>query len=58
MVIKYKLDNGLTVLLEPVKESISVSAGLWIKAGSRNENPEQYGLPRVFEAGSSRKLAK
>ncbi len=49
MVIKYKQENGLSVLLEPVKEVVSVSVGLWINKGSRDENPDQYGYAHLAE---------
>jgi len=49
MVIKYKQDNGLNVLLEPIKEVVSVSVGLWINKGSRDENPDQYGYAHLVE---------
>lgn len=49
MVIKYKQDNGLTVLLEPIKEVVSVSVGLWISTGSRDEKPDQYGYAHFVE---------
>lgn len=49
MVIKYKQENGLSVLLEPIREVVSVSVGLWIKKGSRDENPDQYGYAHFVE---------
>jgi len=49
MVIKYKQENGLTVLLEPVTGVVSVSVGLWIKKGSRDEGPDQYGYAHFVE---------
>jgi predicted Zn-dependent peptidase len=49
MVIKYKQENGLSVLLEPVREVVSVSVGLWINKGSRDENPDQYGYAHLAE---------
>jgi predicted Zn-dependent peptidase len=49
MVIKYKLDNGLTVLLEPIDSVVSISAGLWIKAGSRHEKKDQLGYAHFIE---------
>ncbi len=49
MVKKYRLDNGMTVLLEPVEGVVSISAGLWIKAGSRNESFSQYGYAHFVE---------
>ncbi len=49
MVIKYKQENGLTVLLEPVTGVVSVSVGLWIKKGSRDERPGEYGYAHFVE---------
>ncbi len=49
MIIKYKLKNGMTVLLEPIDSVVSISAGLWIKAGSRHENPRQLGYAHFIE---------
>lgn len=49
MVIKYKLENGLTVLLEPIDSVVSISSGLWIKAGSRHEQKEQLGYAHFIE---------
>ncbi len=49
MVEKYKQDNNLTVLLEPVEGMVSVSVGLWIKTGSRNELVNQYGYAHFVE---------
>jgi predicted Zn-dependent peptidase len=49
MVIKYKQENGLTVLLEPVPGLVSVSVGLWINKGSRDERPDQYGYAHFVE---------
>ncbi len=49
MITKYKLDNGLTVLLEPVDSVVSISAGLWINAGSRHEDKNQMGYAHFVE---------
>jgi predicted Zn-dependent peptidase len=49
MVIKYKLDNGFTVLLEPIDSVVSISAGLWIKSGSRHEKKDQLGYAHFIE---------
>jgi predicted Zn-dependent peptidase len=49
MVYKYKTDSGLTVLLEPVESVVSISAGLWVKTGSRNELEHQYGYAHFIE---------
>ncbi len=49
MVTKYRLDNGLTVILEPIDSVVSISAGLWIKAGSRHEREDQLGYAHFIE---------
>lgn len=49
MVKKYKLKNGLTVLLEPTDSVVSISAGLWIKAGSKYERSNQKGYAHFIE---------
>ncbi|MDA3821329.1 MAG: pitrilysin family protein [Bacteroidales bacterium] len=49
MVTKFKLKNGLTVLYEPVANVASVSVGLWIKTGSREERVSQYGYAHFVE---------
>jgi predicted Zn-dependent peptidase len=49
MIAKFRLDNGLTLLLESIESSVSISAGLWIKSGSRNERNDQYGYAHFVE---------
>jgi predicted Zn-dependent peptidase len=49
MVIKYKQENDLTVLLEPTLDTVSVSIGLWLNKGSRNEKENQYGYAHFVE---------
>jgi predicted Zn-dependent peptidase len=49
MVLNYKSDNGLTVILEPIDSVVSISAGLWIKAGSRHEREDQLGYAHFIE---------
>jgi predicted Zn-dependent peptidase len=44
-----RLKNGLTVISEQVPGVRSVSLGLWIKAGSRDENRRQAGLTHFLE---------
>lgn len=44
-----KLDNGLTVLMEPLPYLRSVSTGVWIKAGSANEVPSRAGISHFLE---------
>jgi len=43
------LPNGLTVLSEFVPGVRSISAGVWIKAGSRHENPHNKGIAHFLE---------
>ena len=49
MVKKYVQPNGLRVILEPVNSAVSVSAGLWLTCGSRDEMPAQYGYAHFVE---------
>lgn len=49
MVVKYRLDNGMVVLLEPIEAVVSVSVGLWVKAGSRNEEEAERGYAHFIE---------
>ncbi len=49
MVFRYKQDNGLSVILEPIEGVVSVSVGLWIKSGSRNETEDQHGYAHFIE---------
>ena len=62
MISKYTQTNGLTVLLEPIESSASVSVGIWLKAGSRNETKEEYGYAHLVEhmlfKGTSQRSAK
>ena len=43
------LPNGLTVISEEMKHIRSVSIGIWIKAGSRDEEPQWNGLSHFIE---------
>jgi predicted Zn-dependent peptidase len=49
MVFRSRQDNGVTVLLEPIEGVVSVSVGLWIKAGSRDERADQLGYAHFIE---------
>lgn len=49
MIIKYQLENGITVLLEAIDTVASVSVGLWAKVGSRHENTHQNGYAHFVE---------
>ena len=43
------LSNGLTILTEQMDHIRSVSMGIWLKAGSRNEAPEVNGISHFVE---------
>jgi predicted Zn-dependent peptidase len=43
------LPNGLTILTEEMGHIRSVSIGIWIKTGSRDENPEWNGISHFVE---------
>ncbi|WP_276352449.1 M16 family metallopeptidase [Cohnella caldifontis] len=59
---KYQLKNGLRVLIEPIPACRSVSFGIWVKTGSRNETPEENGISHFIEhmlfKGTDRHSAK
>jgi predicted Zn-dependent peptidase len=46
---KYVLDNGLRVVVEPIPTCRSVSFGIWVKTGSRNEHNENNGISHFIE---------
>jgi predicted Zn-dependent peptidase len=46
---KTVLDNGLTIITESINTFRSVSLGIWIKAGSRHEEPAEAGLAHFIE---------
>ena len=43
------LPNGLTVLTEQMQHIRSVSIGIWVKTGSRHEQPEHNGISHFLE---------
>ena len=43
------LPNGLTIMTEQMDHIRSVSMGIWLKAGSRNEEPEVNGISHFVE---------
>ncbi|MCX7677930.1 MAG: insulinase family protein [Spirochaetes bacterium] len=49
MVEKYATDSGMTVILEPIDGVMSISAGLWVKVGSRHEEPSCFGYAHFIE---------
>lgn len=58
----FKLSNGLRVVVENIDYMNSVSIGLWIENGSRNETPVNNGISHFIEhmlfKGTERRTAK
>ena len=48
-VFKYKLDNGLTILVRPTKHVPKVSIQLWYGVGSKDEKTGEKGLAHLIE---------
>lgn len=46
---KYTLNNGLRVIVEPIPTCRSVSFGIWVKTGSRNETERNNGISHFIE---------
>ncbi len=46
---KTKLDNGMTLLMERVENVHSISLGVWVRTGSRDENPSLAGISHFLE---------
>jgi predicted Zn-dependent peptidase len=44
-----KLPNGLRVIIEPLREFSSVSIGVWVLTGSRDEQDAQSGITHFIE---------
>jgi len=44
-----ELEGGLRVFSEPLEEATSVSLGVWIRAGSRDESDEVAGITHLME---------
>jgi predicted Zn-dependent peptidase len=57
-----KLPNGITVLTEHMPGLRSVTAGIWVRHGSRHETPEQNGICHFIEhsvfKGTQRRTAR
>ena len=47
--IKHTLSNGLRVLMEHMPSMRSVSFGIWVKTGSRNETEQNNGISHLIE---------
>ncbi|MDE2444996.1 MAG: insulinase family protein, partial [Alphaproteobacteria bacterium] len=57
-----KLENGLHILTHAMPHLESVALGIWIKAGARDENPEENGVAHFLEhmafKGTKRRTAQ
>lgn len=49
MIIKKKLNNGIRVVMEVLPQVQSVSVGIWVKAGSADEAPDNFGISHLVE---------
>ncbi len=49
MIKTVNLKHGAKVIFEPLPYVNSVSVGIWVKAGSVNENPSNYGISHFIE---------
>ncbi len=49
MVSRRRLDNGLTVVLEPQHAAAVVAFQVWVRVGSADETPEEVGLAHLHE---------
>ncbi len=62
MVEQFTLPNGLRVIAEPLPHLRSVSIGVWVRAGSILEKPEENGLSHFIEhlafKGTERRSAR
>ena len=62
MLDMFTLSNGLRVVAEKLPHFRSVSVGLWVKAGSMDETPEEGGLSHFIEhmlfKGTERRSAR
>ena len=59
---RYTLQNGLRIVVEPIPTSRSVSFGIWVRTGSRDETPEISGISHLIEhmlfKGTAKRSAK
>jgi predicted Zn-dependent peptidase len=59
---KERLENGIPVVMEPIRSVRSVAVGVWVKVGSRYETREENGishfLEHMFFKGTKRRSTK
>ncbi|MFI5324200.1 MAG: M16 family metallopeptidase, partial [Thermodesulfobacteriota bacterium] len=48
-ITKYKIDNGMTIILEENSSAPVVAVNVWVKTGSACEEEGEYGLAHVHE---------
>ena len=57
-----RLDNGLTVVSQNMPHLKTVSAGVWVASGSRNEREDEHGISHLLEhmafKGTARRSAQ
>lgn len=62
MVVNRILNNGIRMAMEKIPSVQSVSIGIWVKTGSVNENPCNYGISHLIEhmlfKGTEKRSAK
>lgn len=62
MITKTTLKNGIQVITEEIPNVHSVSIGIWVEAGSRDENREENGISHFIEhmlfKGTKRRSAR
>ncbi len=45
----FRLATGLTILLEPVPEAVSIAGGIWLPVGARHEEAAENGIAHFLE---------
>lgn len=62
MILEHRLTNGVRIVMEKVPYIHSVSVGIWIGVGSRNESNQENGLSHLIEhllfKGTEKRSAK
>lgn len=62
MYLKEKLDNGIRVVMERIPSVKSVAVGVWVRAGSRDEEDHEQGIAHftehMFFKGTERRSAQ
>ncbi|MEG2405985.1 MAG: insulinase family protein, partial [Clostridiales bacterium] len=62
MIRKNTLKNGMTIVSEEIDYANSVSMGIWVKAGSRDEELQNAGISHFLEhmnfKGTKKRSAK